>query len=78
MKKFFALLFANILLIHIGSVPKLGRLYAYRSTDSLPDRAMKTNGFAIRYGVLLLHGRVCCKGISLIRYIDIRKIIYEK
>jgi hypothetical protein len=29
MKKFFALLFANILLIHIGCVPQLGRLYAY-------------------------------------------------
>ena len=29
MKKFFALLFVNILLIHIGSVPQLGRLYAY-------------------------------------------------
>ena len=28
MKKFFALLFANILLILIGSVPQLGRLYA--------------------------------------------------
>ena len=29
MKKFFALLFVNILLIQIGSVPQLGRLYAY-------------------------------------------------
>ena len=29
MRKFFALLFANILLIHIGCVPQLGGLYAY-------------------------------------------------
>ena len=29
MKKFFALLFVNILLIFIGSVPQLGSLYAY-------------------------------------------------
>ena len=29
MKKFFTLLFANILLIYIGCVPQLGRLYAY-------------------------------------------------
>ena len=29
MKKFFTLLFANILLINIGCVPQLGRLYAY-------------------------------------------------
>ena len=29
MKKFFTLLFANILLIHIGCVPQLGGLYAY-------------------------------------------------
>ena len=29
MKKFFTLLFANILLIYIGCIPQLGRLYAY-------------------------------------------------
>ena len=58
MKKFFALLFANILLIHIGCVPQLGRLYAYPIYHLFTGSGYENEWFAIRCGVLLPIGRL--------------------